>query len=298
MGIVFLNLNHPEKDFFADRRVRQALLLSINRQWLIDEALDGQAIIAEGPIMPNTWAFTDDLVRIPYDPTLAEEYLTTSGWELPVGADQGSPDHIRIKDEQSLAFELAYPNDPQFARVAEILQTSWERVGVAVDLIPVEHSTLLEEYLQARDYQAVLTELNLTQTPDPDPYPFWHDTQIDTGQNYGGFSDRNISIWLERARTIPDISHRTSLLHTDTSSTASRTKFLRCFSTTQSIITLWMSKYWALVFLHLSIQAIDSPTYQVGSCLQDAMSLHCRIKIKITNVLVMAWYNLCRFPVL
>ncbi len=208
MGIVFLNLNHPEKDFFADRRVRQALLLSINRQWLIDEALNGQATIAQGPIMPNTWAFTDDLVRIPYDPTLAEEYLTTSGWELPVGADEGSPDYIRIKDEQTLVFELAYPDDPQFARIAEILQTSWERVGVAVDLIPVEHSSLLEEYLQARDYQAVLTELNLTQTPDPDPYPFWHDTQIDTGQNYGGFSDRNVSIWLERARTIPDISHR------------------------------------------------------------------------------------------
>ena len=95
-----------------------------------------------------------------------------------------------------------------FAGVAAILQESWSKVGISVELVPVEHASLLDDYLVAREYQAVLTELNLTLTPDPDPYPFWHDTQIDTGQNYSGFSDRNISIWLERARTIPDTGHR------------------------------------------------------------------------------------------
>jgi peptide/nickel transport system substrate-binding protein len=47
--------------------------------------------------------------------------------------------------------------------------------------------------------------------PDPDPYPFWHDSQIETGQNYSGFSDRNISIWLEQARITPDSSRRAEL---------------------------------------------------------------------------------------
>jgi peptide/nickel transport system substrate-binding protein len=208
MGIVFLNLQNPEKEFFADRRVRQALLMSINRQWLIDEALNGQGVVAHGPIMPNTWAFADDLAPSPFDPVLAAERLTSAGWELPVGATEGSPDYVRILDEQSLSFELAYPNDPQFTAIAQILQTSWANVGVQVELVPVEHAILLEDYLQAREYEAVLTELDLTQSPDPDPYPFWHDTQVDTGQNYSGFSDRNVSIWLERARTIPDVGHR------------------------------------------------------------------------------------------
>jgi peptide/nickel transport system substrate-binding protein len=208
MGIVFLNIQNPEKEFFADRRVRQALLLSINRQWLIDEALNGQGVMAQGPIMPNTWAFADDLVPSPFDPVLAAERLTSAGWELPVGATEGTPDYVRVLDEQTLSFELAYPNEPKFTAIAQILQSSWANVGVAVDLVPVEHSSLLEDYLNAREFEAVLTELDLTQSPDPDPYPFWHDTQVDTGQNYSGFSDRNVSIWLERARTIPDIGHR------------------------------------------------------------------------------------------
>ncbi|HEY69482.1 MAG TPA: hypothetical protein G4O08_02740, partial [Anaerolineae bacterium] len=104
--------------------------------------------------------------------------------------------------------ELAYPDDPQHAAIAEILQASWASVGASVELDPVDHTSLLTDYLQVHEYQAALTEINLTRTPDPDPYPFWHDTQIDTGQNYSGFSDRNVSIWLERARTIPDITRR------------------------------------------------------------------------------------------
>ncbi len=208
MGIVFLNIRHPAKEFFADRRVRQALLLAINRQWLIDQAINGQAIVAHGPILPNTWAFTQDLPTIPFDPELAAELLTSAGWELPVGASLGAPDYVRQLDEKTLSFELAYPDDPQHAAIAEILQSSWARVGAAVELVPVDHASLLTDYLEVHEYQAVLTEINLTRTPDPDPYPFWHDTQIDTGQNYSGFSDRNVSIWLERARTIPDITRR------------------------------------------------------------------------------------------
>jgi len=208
MGIVFLNLLNPEKEFFTDRRVRQALLMSINRQWLVDEALNGQGVVVQGPIMSNTWAYAEDLIPIPFDPVLAAERLTSAGWELPVGATEGAPDYVRVLDEQTLSFELAYPDDPQFAAVARVLQLSWAQVGVSVDLVAVDHASLLEDYLQAREFEAVLTELDLTQSPDPDPYPFWHDTQVDTGQNYSGFSDRNVSIWLERARTIPDVGHR------------------------------------------------------------------------------------------
>jgi peptide/nickel transport system substrate-binding protein len=57
----------------------------------------------------------------------------------------------------------------------------------------------------------VLTDINLTRSPDPDPYPFWHDSQAETGQNYGGFEDRNSSIWLEQARITPDFAKRADL---------------------------------------------------------------------------------------
>ena len=76
---------------------------------------------------------------------------------------------------------------------------------------PVDPGSLLEDYLEPRTFEVVLTEIDLLRSPDPDPYPFWHDSQTETGQNYGGFADRNISIWLEQARINPNFGRRAEL---------------------------------------------------------------------------------------
>ena len=37
-------------------------------------------------------------------------------------------------------------------------------------------------------------------TGDPDPYPLWHQTQIEGGQNYAGWNNEEASILLEAGR--------------------------------------------------------------------------------------------------
>ena len=211
VSVVFLNLRHPEKAFFTDKRIRQALLLATNRQWIVDQLLDGQGVLAAGPILPWSWAFAAELEPAPFDPGQAERLLDAAGWVLPTGAAPGAAEYVRSKDEVPLAFELLHASDPLHTQAAQALQTNWAAVGVQVTLVPVDGEALLSEHLQPRDYQAALTDLNLSRYPDPDPYPFWHDSQIETGQNYGGFDDRNSSIWLEQARTTPDFGRRADL---------------------------------------------------------------------------------------
>ena len=48
-------------------------------------------------------------------------------------------------------------------------------------------------------------------TPDPDPYPLWHETQVESGQNYSGLNDRAISQYLEQARITTDVVVRAQL---------------------------------------------------------------------------------------
>jgi peptide/nickel transport system substrate-binding protein len=67
---------------------------------------------------------------------------------------------------------------------------------------------LQDDYLEPRDYQAALVELNLARSPDPDPYPFWHQSQIISGQNYSQWDDRQVSEYLEQARVTDDMSER------------------------------------------------------------------------------------------
>ena len=71
MTLVFLNLNNPEVPFLKDPKVRRALLMGINRQLMIDRLLQGQAIIADGPILPGTWAYYDGIEHLGYDPETA-----------------------------------------------------------------------------------------------------------------------------------------------------------------------------------------------------------------------------------
>jgi peptide/nickel transport system substrate-binding protein len=206
--LVFLNLQNPEVKFLAEKEVRQALMMAINRQWLVNSVLDGQGIPASGPIPPGNWASQDTESPTPFDPAQAADLLEAQGWVLPTGATPGSEEFLRAKDDVPLQFELAYADAPAARRIAQALQASWAAIGVQAELKPTDPEKLIPDALETGDYQALLTEIDLGPYPDPDPYPFWHDTQIENGQNYSKFDDRNSSIWLERARTTSDLRQR------------------------------------------------------------------------------------------
>ncbi len=210
-GIVLLNTRHPEKTFLGEKTFRQALMHATNRQWLINTYLGGQAVVATGPILPDSWAFASGLEPIPFDPLRAAELLDELGWELPAGSAPGDEDAVRSLEDQVLELELAYPDEGTFPPIAEALAAAWGDLGIRVELVPIQPSRILPDLLEPREFEAVLTELDLSGYSDPDPYPFWHDTQVENGQNYAGFADRNISIWLEQARTTPDLERRIEL---------------------------------------------------------------------------------------
>jgi peptide/nickel transport system substrate-binding protein len=211
MNMIFLNHNLPEKSFLGEKEFRQALFMAINRQWIINHVLQGQAIIAQGPILPSSWAFFETLPLDTYDMRAAEDILDELDWKLPSGANRGTSEYVRSNDEIILSFELVHDTDLIQTAVAEAIQESWRQIGIQVELKPTDGSTIVEQYLEPRSFQAVLININLGRYADPDPYPFWHDSQAETGQNYGGFADRNIGIWLEKARTTPDLLLRAEL---------------------------------------------------------------------------------------
>ena len=61
MGLVFLNLNNPSVSFLQSEKIRHALLLGINRNQIVSHIMQGQAIIADGPILPGSWAYYDEI---------------------------------------------------------------------------------------------------------------------------------------------------------------------------------------------------------------------------------------------
>jgi len=205
LAMIFLNLDNSETAFLQDVEVRRALMMGLNRQWMIDHILGGQAILANGPIFPGTWSYFDGVEQIGYDPTGATTILRKAGYTL-----AGSGD-IRSSDDVTMTLELLYPDDESHAALAEAVRDDWARLGLRVDLKGVSYEELILNYLEPRQYQAALLDLNLMQSPDPDPYPFWHQAQITGGQNYSKWDDRQASEYLEQARVTLDLAERIRL---------------------------------------------------------------------------------------
>jgi peptide/nickel transport system substrate-binding protein len=203
LTLIYLNLGKPDLPFFQDASVRKALLLGLNRQRMVDQLLDGQAIVADGPIFPGTWAYYAGIEHLGYDQQAALSLLKQAGYTIP--AEGGE---VRAKDGVGLQFQLLYPDEGNYPALAQAIQNDWRSLGVQIDLKGVSYDSLLKDYLEPHTYQAALVELNTEHSPDPDPYPFWHQAQITSGQNFAQWDDRQASEYLEQARVIDDLGER------------------------------------------------------------------------------------------
>src|SRR3990170_3369527 len=194
LGLVLLNLDNSSVPFFQELEVRKALLQGINRQWIIDQYLGGQGIIAEAPVLPGSWAYNESLPRTSYDADKAIALLKQAGYTIPAEGGQ-----VRSKEGIALEFELVHPNTDLHTRIAESIRANLAQLGVQVTLVALPYQELLSSYLEPRTYEGALVDLNLSDSPDPDPYPFWHQAGITSGQNYSKWDDRRASEYLELA---------------------------------------------------------------------------------------------------
>ena len=206
MTFVLFNLNNPEVAFLQDAALRRALMMGTNRPYIINSLLKGQAVLTDGPILPNSWAYYDGIERIEYNPDEATRLLKNEGYVVPAGGGD-----VRAKEGTPLSFTMLHPDDAVHTQIAEMIREQWALIGVDVELQPVPYDSLATDHLVPRTFEAVLVDLNLARTPDPDPYPFWHQAEATGGQNYSQWDERAASEYLEQARVTTDYTLRTRL---------------------------------------------------------------------------------------
>ena len=206
ISFVLFNLNRPEVAFLQDAKVRRALMLGLNRPYIVNTFLQGQAVITDGPILPGSWAYHDGIEHFEYNPDEAINVLKSEGYVIP--AEGGD---VRAKEGNPLVFTMLHPDDELHTQIAQTIRDEWAAIGVRVDLQAVPYDQLAADFLASHDFQAALVDLNLSRTPDPDPYPFWHQAEATGGQNYSQWDNRPASEYLEQARVTADYTLRTRL---------------------------------------------------------------------------------------
>jgi peptide/nickel transport system substrate-binding protein len=187
---------------FNDADVRRALQQGINVDALINDAAGGRGERAGAGVARGTWAYSPlDLPQ--FDPGGAASALERAGWRR-------GTDGIRSKDGVRLSFTLSTANDAERVAVAENVAKQWRAIGVDARVQPLSASSFIDEHLLTREFEAALVAVD--PGPDPDPYPFWHSSQIAApGRNLSGYSAPRIDDVLERARQNTDPARRKDL---------------------------------------------------------------------------------------
>lgn len=106
----------------SDPAIRRAINLGIDRDLLVEVALNGHGTAAYGPADGLPWAGADD--RVNFDPVAAKTLLDQAGWTP--GADG-----IRVRDGIRAAFAIHYPaSDATRQALAETAATLLRPLGI------------------------------------------------------------------------------------------------------------------------------------------------------------------------
>lgn len=188
--VVFFNLNNP---ILADLKVRQALFYATDRQKIINEVFQGQAVLPSSPLL-----FRGQAEAVPaasgQDLQQAKKLLDDAGWLV----DQKS--NLRRKKNQELALTISTNDLEMNAKAAENLAKQYGNLNVKISLNVLSTKDLMEKNIRPRNFDVLLFSQKFN--ADPDPFLFWHSSQIkDPGLNLTGYNNPAADKLITEART-------------------------------------------------------------------------------------------------
>ncbi|MEP7099042.1 MAG: ABC transporter substrate-binding protein [Burkholderiales bacterium] len=122
VGYVAFNV---EKKPFDNKLVRQALNTAVNKKAILDTVFQGAGAVAKNPIPPTLWGYNDKVVDYAYDPAKAKALLAQAGY----------PNGVEV---ELWYLPVTRPYNPDGKRMAELIQSDWEKIGVKTKLITFE----------------------------------------------------------------------------------------------------------------------------------------------------------------
>ncbi len=193
MGVLIFNWNRDTTRFFREQRVRVALQTGLDRSSIIARYLSNQAIVANSPLIPGSWAYSSDLAWPTPDLNAARTMLENANPRL--GDDQAT---AAASAGVRFSFRILAPEDAAMSSIAGEIAAQWTQLGINVTTDVVDAATYTAR-LESGDFDAAIVELSMGSSADPDVYNFWDQGQPG-GHNYGSLDDRRIAEELERAR--------------------------------------------------------------------------------------------------
>lgn len=165
-----------ESEKVSEQNIRQAILLAINRDGIIEEYLKGYGKSVTVPINPSSYLYNENLSSYAYNPERAQDILNNMGYKL-----SGT---VRKKGDNELKINLLINSDKKYAKEkAEYIKNNLASVGIEINVI--EKATAnFNALLKQKEYDIALTDWALSAYPE-----FLYYFETGNSNNINGFSD-------------------------------------------------------------------------------------------------------------
>jgi len=165
---------------FDRREIRRAVNLAVDRAAIVQQALKGRGVAADGPVWPRHWARDPGTPGLPFDPSAAEALLRAS---------QRGP----------IAFTCLVPaNFSLLERMALLVQQQLAEIGVRMSLQSLPPDVFNQRIVSGQFDAALLSILGGPSAAGF--YRFWHSAGDRRRWNFWGYRNARVDAALDAAR--------------------------------------------------------------------------------------------------
>lgn len=197
--------NDGKPSRFADKRVRQAMTLLIDRERLIQEISLGYGVLSTGPFNPLSKQFNPDVVAWPFNIERGRALLKDAGFE-----DRDKDGVLESTEGVPFEFKLTYPGgNANYERMALSFKDSYARAGIVLKPDPLDWAVLVER-LNKKNFDAI--SLGWSAGIESDIFQMFHSTQsMNEGDNFVSYKSDDLDATISEARRTLDEAKRMTL---------------------------------------------------------------------------------------
>ena len=191
VNTIYLGMN-TERKIFADKEVRKAISMGVNRDDIVNSLLAGAGQKANSFLAPTVFGYSKDSKVYEYNPEEAKKIIAEKGL---VGS--------KIK--------IAVSNSQLRSQMAEIIQAQLKEIGLEVSIENLEWGTFLSATANGDVDMFILGWGPSTYDGDYGLFPNFHSSQKGGEGNRSQYANPKMDQLLEDARKEMDVEKRRSL---------------------------------------------------------------------------------------
>lgn len=171
-----------------DENIRLAMSHAVNRDTIVDNLLQGNAEVTNGPYTSASPYMNEELEPLAYDPELAKDYIAKSDYDMANPIELMVPTGNKVREQS-----------------ANLIEQDLEAVGFTVEQVTYDFPTTLEK-ARAGDYDLYLGGIAVPVDPDLTTY-----FSSAGSSNYTQLKSPEIDALLEQGKSETDSTKRAAI---------------------------------------------------------------------------------------